>query len=190
MCLDDPLEVFCKWPGHLWKQFKNSLIGGMKNFIPQKPFSSKQRLPWVYKAIRKLIQARNKHDKVYVKWHRSKSSGLREKLCTIRHKLQTQMRQAYWAYMEIIIDFSSPIKRPDDRATKQKRFRLFIRGLRKYSSGVSPLRSEHGEGEIHTSQLRKKLRYWISNSLHPKTSWAFARQRPQSPPYYARYMHQ
>ena len=68
--------------------------------------------------------------------------------------------------METIIDFSPPIKRPDDRATKQKRFWLFIRGLRKYSSGVSPLRSEHGEGEIHSSQLRKKLRYWISNSLH------------------------
>ena len=52
------------------------------------------------------------------------------------------MRQAYWAYMETVIDFSSPIQRPDERATKQKRLWSFIRSLRKNSSGVSPLRSE------------------------------------------------
>ena len=53
-------------------------------------------------------------NKVYVKWQRSKSPRLREKLRTIRHKLQTQVRQAYWAYMETIIDFSSPTECPDD----------------------------------------------------------------------------
>ena len=62
------------------------------------------------------------------------------------------MRQAYWAYMETIIDFSSPIERPDDRATKQKRFWSFIRSLREDSSGISPLRSE---GEIHSSAEKK-----------------------------------
>ena len=58
------------------------------------------------------------------------------------------MRQAYWAYMETINNFSSPIQRPDDRAPKQKRFWSFIKSLRKDSSGFSPLRSE---GEIHSS---------------------------------------
>ena len=136
----------------LLKQFKDSLIEGMHDYIPQKPISSKQRLPWVNKAIRKLIQARKK---VYVKWQRSKSPRLREKLRTVRHKLQTQMRQAYWAYMETIIDFSSPRERPDDRATKQKWFWSFIRCLWKDSSGVSPLRSE---GEIHSSAEKKAER--------------------------------
>ena len=79
----------------IWTQFKDSLIEGMNNYIPQKPLSSKQR---------KLIQARNK---VYVKLQHSKSPQLREKLRTIRHKSQIQMWQAYWAYMETIIDFTS-----------------------------------------------------------------------------------
>ena len=129
-------------------------------------------------------------NKVYVKWQRSQSPRLREKLRTIRHKLQTQMRQAYWAYMGTIIDFSSPIERPDDLATKQKRFWSFIRSLQKDSSGVSPLRSK---GEIHSSAEKKAEilnQQFTLNSIHPRISWAFARQRPQSPPYYARYMHQ
>ena len=54
--------------------------------------------------------------------------------------------------METIIDFSSPIERPDYRATKQQRFWSFIRSLRKDSSGVSPL---HSEGEIHSSAEKK-----------------------------------
>ena len=50
--------------------------------------------------------------------------------------------------METIIDFSSPIQRPDDHAPKLKRFWSIIRSLRKNSSCVSPLLSE---GEIHSS---------------------------------------
>ena len=69
MCLADPK---CS-ANDLLKQFKESLIEGMNNYIPQKPISSKQRLPWVNEAIRKLIQARNK---VYVKWQRSISPRL------------------------------------------------------------------------------------------------------------------
>ena len=61
------------------------------------------------------------------------------------------MRRAYWAYMETMIDFYSPIESPDERATKQKRIWSFI-SLRKDSSGVSPLRSE---GEIHSSAEKK-----------------------------------
>ena len=135
MCLADPK---CS-ANDLWKKFKVSLIKGMNQYIPQKPISSKHRLPWVDKASKKIIQPRNK---VYVKWQRSKSPRLQEKLRTIRHRLQKQMRQAYWAYMETIIDFSSPIQRPDDRAPKQKRFWSFIRSQRKDASGVAPLRSE------------------------------------------------
>ena len=62
------------------------------------------------------------------------------------------MRQAYWAYMETIPDFSLPIQRPDECANKQKRFWSFIRNLGKDSSGVSPLPSE---GEIHSSAEKK-----------------------------------
>ena len=139
MCLAD---LKCS-ANDLWKQFKDSLIEGMNQYIPQKPISSKHRLPWVDKAIKTLIQARNT---VYVKWQRSKSPRLPEKLRTIRHRLQKQMRQAYWAHMETIIDFFfSPIQCPYDRAPKQKKICFFIRSLRKDSSGVSPLLSE---GEI------------------------------------------
>ena len=133
MCHADPK---CS-ANDLWKQFIDSLIEGMIQYIPQKPISSKHRKPWVNKASKKIIQARNK---VYVKRQRSKSPWL---------------RQAYWAYMETIIDFSSPIQRPDDRAPKQRRFWSFIRSLQKDSSGVSLFRSE---GEIHSS-AGKRLRY-------------------------------
>ena len=68
-------------------------------------------------------------------------------LYSIRHKLQKQVRQAFWAYMETIIDFTHP----DDRATKE-RFWSFIRSVWKDSSGVSPL---HSEGEIHSSAEKK-----------------------------------
>ena len=52
----------------------------------------------------------------------SRSTRLRKKLRTIRHRLQKQMRQAYRAYMETIIGFSSPIQRPDDSALSKKSF--------------------------------------------------------------------
>ena len=48
MCPADPQ---CS-ANDLWKQFKDSLIEGMDQYIPQKAISSKHRLPWVDKAIK------------------------------------------------------------------------------------------------------------------------------------------
>ena len=48
MCLADPKCSAID----LLKPFKDSLIEGMNQYIPQKPISSKHKLPWVNKAIK------------------------------------------------------------------------------------------------------------------------------------------
>ena len=56
LCLVDPK---CS-ANDLCKQCKDSLIEGMKQYIPQKPISSKSILRCVKQAIINLLQARNK----------------------------------------------------------------------------------------------------------------------------------
>ena len=51
------------------------------------------------------------------------------------------MRQAYWQYIENIIDYSEEDNN-FERKFKQKKFWSFIKNMRKDSAGVAPLRSQ------------------------------------------------
>ena len=88
----------------------DSLINGMNKCISHTSLFHlwKHTLPWVNKAIEKLIQAKNT---VYVKLQCSKSPRLKFEKSYVRTDiLQKQMRQAYWAYIwKPLLIFSHPV---------------------------------------------------------------------------------
>ena len=124
----------------LWTKFKSTLTSSMDEYIPQKKLNGKHHLPWVTPKIKKMIRKRNKiHTKS--KKLAKPSARISKKLKNIRHSLQKEMRQAYWQYIENIIDYSEEDNN-SERKFKQKKFWSFIKNMRKDSAGVAPLRSQ------------------------------------------------
>ena len=85
----------------------------------------------------------------------------------MRHTLQREIRKSYWAYMEDTIDYTAATN--NDRQTKQTKFWSYIKHLRKYSTGVSPLRSQ---GETFSDAPRK------AKILNDQFSSVFTKETP------------
>ena len=85
----------------------------------------------------------------------------------MRHTLQREIRKSYWAYIEDIIDYTADIN--NDRQTKQNQFWSYIKHLRKYSNGVSPLRRR---GETFSDAPRK------AKILNDEFSSVFTKETP------------
>ena len=63
---------------------------------------------------------------------------------------QKQERQAYWKYVENLIELGD--EQEQQPSSKQKRFFSFIKSLKKDSSGVAPLRDQ---GKLHSDPADK-----------------------------------
>ena len=121
----------------------------MREFIPQKMTTSKHCLAWVTLNIRKLMRSKRR---LHTKLKKTQCPKVLDKYKEMRHTLQGEIRKSYchWAYIEDIIDYTAATN--NDRQTKQKQFWSYIKHLRKYSTGVSPLRSQ---GETFSDAPRK-----------------------------------
>ena len=82
--------------------------------------NGKHHLPWVTPKIKKMIRKRYK---IHAKSKKitKPSARISKKLKNIRHSLQKEMRQAYWQYIENIIDYSEEDNNTE-RKSKQKKF--------------------------------------------------------------------
>ena len=68
----------------------------------------------------------------------------------MKAKVQKAERQAYWQYVENLIDVGD--ENSEQRPGKQKRFWSYIKSLRKDNSGVAPLKEN---GKMHADPLDK-----------------------------------
>ena len=117
----------------------------MREFIHQKMTKYKHCLPWVTLNIRKLLRSKRR---LHIKLKKAMPEGL-DKYKEMRHNTQREIRKSYWPYIEDIIDYTADTN--NDRQKKQ--FWSYIKHLRKYSTGVSPLRSQ---GETFSDAPRKE----------------------------------
>ena len=86
--------------------FQDTLTSVMDNFIPNKQINNTHQLPWVTHKIKKIIRKKNK---IYSKLKSSKSANVLKQYEAIKHRLQKDMRNAYWTYIDTYLTIRKKI---------------------------------------------------------------------------------
>lgn len=128
----------------LWSKFKNDTLETIDKHIPKKTLGKKSKLPWLNRDLKRLIKKKNK---LYNK--KKKNPTYTAGYKKVKTKLQKEMRNAYWTYVENVI-FDTEIKEPDNIKYKKqpKNLFTFIKSQKNENTGIAPLRSE---GVLHTN---------------------------------------
>ena len=117
-----------------WTQFEEKLKELTYKHIPSKMISGNRiRKPWMDKTVR------SGHRKVKKLFAKQKKSGRHKDWRRYLHtkaQAQRQERQAYWKYVENLIELGD--NEQEQIPSKQKRFFSLIKSLEKDSSGVAP----------------------------------------------------
>ena len=122
----------------LWDIFKTSLLTSINNNIPQKTITNRMKLPWVNNKLRKQI---NRNKRLHRKCKTNPS--LRDKHNNNKRILQSDMRKAYWTYIENMI-FNLPVDDSDTQCFKRTPKKLFsyIKSMKnEKKTGISSLRN-------------------------------------------------
>jgi hypothetical protein len=180
-CLKDHMKETCEEiitlapntnPDELYNKFVESLQAGVKKHIPQKNIKKKEGLPYITNSIRKLIRRR---DRAYKKQQKARRSNkdpcvqrkLLKEFLDLKHSVQKELRNAYWAHVETIITPSADT--PEQPYKGMKRFWSFIKSMRTDNTGVAALKEE---GVILASPKEK------ADALNRQFESVFTREAP------------
>ena len=119
----------------LWDKFHKTITDLMQKYIPTKILNRKKiRKLWINRKVKSQIRRR---DKLFRRMRKTKNDSDIRKYKECKKAVQKHERQAYWTYINGIIEAEDP---EVDRPPKQKRFWNYIKSLRKDSTSVSPLK--------------------------------------------------
>ena len=119
----------------LWNKFRSTVTDLMKKNIPTKMLNGKKvKKPWINRKVKSQMRRR---DKLFRRLKKTKTESDIRKYKDCKMGVQKSERQAYWTYINGIIEAEDP---EVDRPPKQKRFWNYIKSLRKDSTGISPLK--------------------------------------------------
>jgi hypothetical protein len=127
----------------LWQTFKIQITEGIKQHIPHKTTSDKHHLPWLNQNIKHLISKRNR---VYRAMKKSQSHAHRQTFQALKARIQRELRQSYWQYIENIVFESS------EKPQISKKFYTYLKHNKTDRSGIAPLRDL---GLLHTNSTDK-----------------------------------
>ena len=141
----------------LWCIFRDGLQEGIRRFIPHKTAKSKDNFPWITADIRKMMR---KRDKLYSRQKSSRTAENISQFKSLKHRVQREVRSAYWNYVESIIEPMDEEKPYEG----MKRFWTLKKHARSDSGGITPLRDQgqlvsdaRGKAEILNRQIRVGL---------------------------------
>ena len=108
----------------------------MNENIPTKTITSKMKLPWITNLLRLQI---NRNKRLHHKCKTNRS--LIAKYKSNKKALQSDMRKAYWTYIENMI-FDLPVIEPDSPLTKKtpKKLYSYIKSAKNDNTGIPSLR--------------------------------------------------
>lgn len=131
----------------LWLLFKDKLKYLTTKYVPYKAFNIKNKLPWITKDIRLLI---NKRDKLHIRIKKGNDS-LRHKFVKLKSLIKKNIRNSYWSYINSIISYTEN-QSPAEVKSNNKRFWSFIKRKRQNNVGIAPLK----EGGIVYNDAKDK----------------------------------
>ena len=132
----------------LWTILKSKILSLMKSNIPTKTIrGDRPNKPWITPHIRTI---RRKLSHLYRKSRQSSDTALRQKYLKVKAAVQREQRQAYWVYINNLID--PPNEFGESQGSNQKRFWSYIKSLRKDNTGIAPLREN---GKLYAAPKEK-----------------------------------
>ena len=132
----------------MWNKFKTTIHTLMDKHIPHKIIrGDKKPKPWITKSVRDMHR---KRDKLYKKQRSSKGPKDISSYKTMKARARKAERQAYWNYLDKMLDFGDP--ETEYQTGKMKPFWSFVKSLQKDNSGVTPLKDQ---GKIHADPVDK-----------------------------------
>ena len=142
-------EMDKKDTNSLWNTFKTDFLHSIKQHIPHKMTSKKDRPPWISGKVRRMIRTRNRiYKKIKVTKDSAKLSELEKKMITLKHIIRKETRTAYWDYVESIM-----VPNEDKPYNKDsKRLYSFIKHRKSDSVGIAPLKDK---GQLKESPKEK-----------------------------------
>jgi len=126
----------------LWETFITTLQKSIKTHIPHKTTKTKDNSPWITAEIRHMIKRR---DRLYKRKKKSNHTEDINKFKKCKHQVQRMLRQAYWTYIEGIIDPQTEENKDPTDSTPQatsKRLFTFIKHRKKDNSSIIGLKDK------------------------------------------------
>ena len=133
----------------LRNMFKSSLLQAVRDNIPHRTTSNRDRPPWISHKIKKMINTRGRllRKMKAVSDHR-KRDDIEKKMKDLKHDIRRETRTAYWTYVESIVV-------PDEEAAfnkASKKLFSFIKHRKSDSTGFAPLKDR---GELKDTAKEK-----------------------------------
>ena len=148
----------------LWTVFRDSILHGIKTYIPHKWTKSRESCPWIDSQLKRLLRRRDRAFKT------SKASGRARdetKFQTLKKLAQRKLRQAYWNYIEGIV--SPPQTKDKTPSNCMKRFWTYIKNRKTDFNGIAPLKVN---GKLFTEQKAR------AEVLNDQFQSVFTRETP------------
>ena len=131
-----------------WTKFEEKLKELTNKHIPSKMLSgNKIKKPWMDRTVKAQLR---KVKKLFAKQKQTGKARHRRQYLKTKSQAQKEERQAYWKYVENIIELGDSDQ--EQQPSKQKRFFSFIKSLKRDSSGIAPLRDQ---GKLHSDPADK-----------------------------------
>ena len=157
-------------PNALWNKFKDTILEGMRKFIPVRRIKANTNLPYITADIRKLIRRRDRlYDKIK-KARRNASrhehaASLHSRYKDLKRDIQNRIRTSYWSYVAQLI---CP---PDGETVPKKAVWSFLRRNRTDNMSISTLKNKV-TGDLVTDSIGK------SNILNSQFQSVFTNETP------------
>ena len=163
----------------LWCTLRDALIDGTKKFIPHKRSKSKIDLPYLTSPLRRLIRRRDRlYDKIKklqrnISNHAS-AAALKSRYKRLKAQVQSEVRRAYWAYIEKVIMPLDTDKKPS------KSFWSFVRRNRTERMGISALKSPDTGHQVGDAKGKADiLNHQFQSAFTTETPITEAHAKPQ-----------
>ena len=133
----------------------------MKKYIPTKMLSRRKlKKSWINRKVKSQMRRR---DKLFRRMKTTKNDIDIRKYKVCKKAVQKSVRQAYWAYINGIIEVEDS---EVDRPPKQKRFWNYIKSLRKDSTGVASTKDNGRRFNSHEDKADILNRQYQSVFIH------------------------
>ena len=162
----------------LWEIFKADLQSAVKEFVPHRKSSARDRPPWITPQVKKLLRARNR---LFKKHQKRPNESCAAKLKSLKKKIQKSTKEAYWSYTESLIT-------EDNTSSGTKRLWTFIKHKKTDSIDVAPLKQNNilkdlpkDKAEILNNQFSSVFTSDCPEDYPDDTAWASENQYPLIP---------
>lgn len=118
---------------HNWNAFKNAVIKGISQYVPQKLSMPKYKLPWITTDIKREMR---KKDRLHKKAIRSKNQQHWKAFKYQRNRVAKLVKESHNRYLNEVIG--------DNLTENPKKFWSYVKHSKSESLGIPPLKTENG----------------------------------------------